>query len=246
MEKQEIQNKLPEISVSKGPNIKFIEKTHKYFLDDNGQELISATTFIKQFFAPFDKYRIASELSEKNNQPVDFYLKEWERAGPLGTLVHKYGENKILGSTLPVAPDFEHKMLFKAVDNVFKEQNPKFVFTERIVGSSEIGIAGTIDLGINIKNKLFLGDWKTNKKIDLTGFQGKKAKAPIDYLDDCNYMKYTLQLSLYRFIIEEYYNEPIYGLKLIHLLRDGTYVVYDPEYLRNEIKAMLRYDGRLK
>ena len=58
-------------------------------------------------------------------------------------------------------------------------------------------------------------------------------------LDDCNYMHYTLQLSLYRYILEENYKIKINNQALIHLTPTEA-VVYECDYLKQNIVDMLK------
>jgi len=112
-------------------------------------------------------------------------------------------------------------------------------------------------------------DYKTNKKIDLEAFTNwegitKKMYPPIEHIDDCNFMHYALQLSIYMYII----------LKHNHNLRPGKLMIqhitfeiedtdqfgfpiastdltgdpvvkevvpYDLPYLKSEVVAMLQY-----
>ena len=74
------------------------------------------------------------------------------------------------------------------------------------MGSLEYDIAGSIDnLFLNRENgNLVMIDYKTNKKIDTESFNHVKMLYPLDSLDDCNYSHYSLQLNIYKILIEKY------------------------------------------
>ena len=57
-------------------------------------------------------------------------------------------------------------------------------------------------------------------------------------LDDCNYMHYTLQLSLYRYILEFHYNLNIKNHAIVHLTPDGV-SVHECDYLKSHIVDIL-------
>ena len=50
-------------------------------------------------------------------------------------------------------------------------------------------------------------DWKTSKRINSKAYKNKKGNHPVTAnIDDCNFNHYALQLSLYRYILETYYD----------------------------------------
>ena len=155
---------------------------------------------------------------------------------------------------------------------------------------SEIGaflidylISGTIDIFCYRPTDFVILDWKTNRdglkfeagyyKKDkstipnqLTNEWVKKRQSmlpPLNHLDDCNGMHYTMQLSLYAIMAEIILDIPCTGLGLCHIgspwilnkygqpLRDNEGYHVDPngeetvkwfkiQYLKNEAKALLK------
>lgn len=155
---------------------------------------------------------------------------------------------------------------------------------------SEIGaflidylISGTIDIFCYRPTDFVILDWKTNRdglkfeagyyKKDkstipnqLTNEWIKKKQSmlpPLNHLDDCNGMHYTMQLSLYAIMAEIILDIPCVGLGLCHIgspwvlnkygqpLRDSEGYHVDPngeetvkwfkiQYLKNEAKALLK------
>lgn len=77
---------------------------------------------------------------------------------------------------------------------------------EFIVYDQPNGICGTIDmLAYNqIKNCYSIIDWKTSRKFDVSNFKGETLKAPFDHVEACNTSEYSLQLSLYKWILEKH------------------------------------------
>lgn len=69
-------------------------------------------------------------------------------------------------------------------------------------------------------------DWKTGKKLlDQWGkAYGKKAFHPIEHVDDCQKSKYTLQLNLYKHILERYYGLRVSSMIIASF--DASYVPY--------------------
>ena len=72
---------------------------------------------------------------------------------------------------------------------------------EKIVFSPFYKIAGCIDLIAVKGNDVFLGDWKTNEVIKKENPYQSCAVYSLQHLADCDYVKYSLQLSMYERIL---------------------------------------------
>ena len=247
-------NKKPETKIETViDKIRFEDKYHKYFIDSKSEstELISVTKFISSFFPKFNRDKEAKRYGSKIGKSTEDVITMWEQSSTTGTLIHEYAEYlsgkrntppKITSKDPKIS--FREINLYKTIDKFFKDYNPHTWFTERIIGSKKYKIAGTIDWGGNISINngpgLVLLDWKTNNKIHLVNsWNNKKAKLPINCLDDCNYTKYAMQLSLYRFILEDEYNEFIDQTYIVHITPDGYYI-YPVPYLKKLILEILK------
>ena len=179
-----------------------------------------------------------------------------------------------------------------ATNNKYPEIYRVFDFyTERgYVIYSEIGaflidylISGTIDIFCYRPTDFVILDWKTNRdglKFEAGYYKKDKSTIPnqltnewikkkqnmlppLNHLDDCNGMHYTMQLSLYAIMAEIILDIPCVGLGLCHIgspwvlnkygqpLRDTEGYHIDPngeetvkwfkiQYLKNEAKALLK------
>lgn len=113
-------------------------------------------------------------------------------------------------------------------------------------------LAGQTDLLIKNGNDIYIGDYKTNKKIDTKSFFDKKLKRsqkmkyPLNQLDDCNFMHYTLQLSTYAWMVKQINpNFNIKDLILIHYDHNGKQTVYHCDYMEDKVLAMLKWYKKL-
>ena len=179
-----------------------------------------------------------------------------------------------------------------ATNNKYPEIYRVFDFyTERgYIIYSEIGaflidylISGTIDIFCYRPTDFVILDWKTNRdglKFEAGYYKKDKSTIPnqltnewikkkqnmlppLNHLDDCNGMHYTMQLSLYAIMAEIILDIPCVGLGLCHIgspwvlnkygqpLRDNEGYHVDPngeetvkwfkiQYLKNEAKALLK------
>jgi ATP-dependent exoDNAse (exonuclease V) beta subunit len=102
-------------------------------------------------------------------------------------------------------------------------------------------LAGCFDLLYLYKDKYYLYDWKTCKKISMTSEE--KMQEPFDSLYDCNYTKYCIQLCIYRYILETKYGLSNIICKIIMI--SDTVVEYDvDENIYELIKTI--FNNKLK
>jgi hypothetical protein len=196
----------------------------------------SVTGLIESFFPEFDSdywsnkkaiERIKIEggkLSDENISKVQKdILMEWEEnrkdAADKGTILHEKIENfyNNIEDNLD-APEFTYF-------NNFIQKYPKLkpYKTEWRIFDSSLSLAGSIDMVYEKDNgDLFLFDWKRSTKI-ING-AGYLIESDYDYgfdelshIADNSYNRYSLQLNLYKYIIESNYGKKISSMNLLIL-----------------------------
>jgi hypothetical protein len=207
--------------------IKFLDKGHKYWIDDDDTDLISCTTFIKKFLNEFDIDAVIDNImkNEKyNNDPEYKYyrMKEddikklWndnsKKAMNNGTNLHLDIENFYNGIDIK-----NESIEYKQFLNFYEDHKKMKIYrTEWLIFSDILKITGAIDaVFIDDNKELILCDWKRSKEINYKNFNNHKALYPFDHLQDCNYSQYSLQLNLYRIIIETYYGFKVKEMFLV-------------------------------
>ena len=106
--------------------------------------------------------------------------------------------------------------------------------TYRIVGSVD-----AIFLNLHT-NKYLIIDWKRSKKV--TGKNGDKGFWPLDHLRSNNLTKYSLQLSLYTYILECNYNLDMESSALVVCHpNQSAYNMIRTTYMRDDVETMLNY-----
>ena len=226
-------------------DISLDQKNHKYLLNNNPDfKFSSVTEFIHLFFEKFDQERVAKKLINTNpkyrGKTVSEVLLDWGKGAKRGTIVHNELEMFIKEKAIP-----KHQMSITGARWLKEKQKNEYntFYSEVIVYTKELGIAGTIDLLVynSEQNMYHLVDWKTNKRIDKNSFKNKKGILPSSqHLDDCNFTHYSLQLSFYRYILERYYGLEIGSQTLFHLKEDDSYEIYNVEYRSEDLINMLR------
>jgi len=214
--------------------LQFNPESHSYKVGN--KSLSSVSSLIKKYVEPFDADKIAGFVAIKRTKEEgilytkEMILQEWEdkknAACDRGTSVHAFGENYTTGQ---IATNGHEASIVSFWDNIPDYIEP-FLF-ELQMYSEAFGLAGTTDIVLyNTKTgKFIIADYKTN--IDLfKNYKGKKMLPPFDFLIDCPYNKYQLQLSLYQILFEQCGFE-VESRKIIWLKPNGTYEVFKTEDL---------------
>ena len=205
-------------------DVTFYDEPHKYYID--GKELISVTTLIHRYQEEFDEeYWSGYKGNQFNISPIEI-LRAWKFINKKGTIrgsaIHDYAENLFQNKKFeypqqlilnefgfdPVKNSYD--ICKKYVDDFYNTVQGKLIpiRTEMVVCDRESLIGGMLDILFwNIKAQEFqIWDWKTNK--DFT--YEMKSRHLIDelcMLEDCDLELYSLQLEMYKQIIEK--NVPI-------------------------------------
>lgn len=200
------------------------EPEHVYLSHSRPDVLFkSATTFIKRFFSPFEAKEIARNLIKKGTGKYGSFnnteeiLEHWNELGERGTFVHNEIDSYVTDGT-PLTHDLAHKARLW-LELVLKSSRYK-LFSEQRVGVPQFKLAGTIDLLVydSLLDEWLIVDWKTNATIYESSFNGAKGThwATVGHMD-CNYVHYSLQLSLYRWILENFYGFKVNSMYIVHL-----------------------------
>jgi ATP-dependent exoDNAse (exonuclease V) beta subunit len=197
----------------KDPNFRFNEDSHTYTYLENGkpvQTFTSVTGFISFFKQKFDQDFWSKKKAKQLGVSQDSILTEWkensERAMGLGTQVHKWIEDFYNGDNpaLPTDPNVLERV--NAFQQLHSEKLYKFtpVAQEFRLFSRKWGLAGTTDAIFELNGKYYIGDWKTNGNFTTDNDKCyQKLKYPFDHLWENALNSYSIQLSLYRLILEE-------------------------------------------
>lgn len=194
---------------------------------------------------------------QKKQELIESYELNRKTACERGTCLHKIKEElfykddyhsveKLLGKN--------QKFHCKKDDfNLDKEQAvyPEFLIYYHHI-AEYLNIAGQVDLLIKDGNDIYIYDYKTNIKgindkafFDRSTKQTKKMFHPINNIEDTTLMHYTLQLSLYAYMLQELHPEfNICVLKLIHIDEFLNEKEIELEYKKDEIERLIKFQAK--
>jgi hypothetical protein len=236
-------------------HISFDEPTHKYYVNGSCQGNISCTGFVHEFFGHFDPKAIIAKMRRGPNWATSKYygktdkqiMDEWsangKTASEAGTAMHLAIEQFLHGSPEQIKPPVLESVEWKYFMKFWKDCGDDLepyrseweVFTDSVQPSNErkIKLCGSIDMVFRRKsdNKYVIYDWKRSKEIKSDNPFGC-GLAPLEHLPDTNYWHYTMQLNVYKWILETYYGLEIADLYLVIIHPDN------PSYRRMRLNIM--------
>lgn len=178
-----------------------------------------------------------------------------DRAAREGTRIHNLIEDAINAGHIPNDVAVQDPIVIEAIKLVAGVQarysKSKPYAEVRVAGVDwagskeiKIPISGTVDLIIANGDNVSLVDWKTNDSLYKKPYGKGVAQSTLD-LDNSKVVKYTLQLSLYAYILEAYYKKKIDSLAIGWL--DGASCHYVPiPYEKDKIIEILKEDRLLQ
>lgn len=234
-------------------HILFDEGPHVYTIDGDSS-FMSCTTWIHSHFSHFDAEKVLDNIfrGKKMMDPNYKYFgmkreeikASWSgnEASLLGTAMHYDIECYYNGWDVKnESIEFQY---FKKFVGDYKHLKP--YRTEWTVFYKEYKLAGSIDMVFEDEDgDLWIYDWKRTKEITSESFGNKMALTPcIQHLPDANFYHYSLQLNLYRTILEDKYGKTIKGMCLVKLHPNNyfnTYERIEVPFMREEMASLFEH-----
>lgn len=225
------------------------EATHVY-TDNHGQTYTSVSHFLGQFSKKFDREGISKLSAKKQGVSQEEILAQWDKKRDdsidHGNRIHNCLE--MYQKTTQVRPEDED--LLPTAQSICKEYSGYYrIFPEEIIFSEEHLLAGKTDNRFQLtshKNSIIdFGDYKTNLSngIQYTNKYGQYMTGPLSHLQDCNFVKYALQLSTYAYLYQLKTDCKIGTLHIMFIPPENHLAwrkIYVP-YMKLEVLAMIEW-----
>jgi ATP-dependent exoDNAse (exonuclease V) beta subunit len=226
---------------------KFYEKSHTYKIKN--KKLTSVTTLIHNHFKPFKEREVARKLSKmfwakRDKKGVRWFLNDWKKSREEGTLCHEemeiYSKNPTMGRVLLPVFNPRSQEVAKWYDEYMQDKEEYHPEPELLVYDEDYGVAGQVDLPLIKDNKIIIADYKFTKRITKSAFDKEDVGTSeiTKHFPNANYYTYTLQLSMYAYLLEKQGFE-IEGLVLVHCGPDKKVKTYDLVYEKEVVKSIL-------
>ena len=265
-------------------SVLFKEEGHIYESIEGSEKIdwVSVTSLISLFHDKFDdvKQSLKSSVNKKSKWygiPPEEIRKAWkdesDRAIEAGNYYHHQREADTLGletlnkngNDIPII-----KTIIR--DGVKYAPNQKLsdgIYPEHLCYLKSVGVCGQADRVEVYDNLLDVVDYKSNKEMVKKSWRDWKGDSKrmlycLKHLDDCNFIHYSLQLSIIAYIIKKHNpklkindltiqhvifekaGENRYGYPILRKDNDGGYIVeridyHKVDYMEKEVKAMINY-----
>ena len=200
--------------------IDFVEETHTYYVDGCGDGYISTTTLVHSLFKKFNADEVITKMMKSKNWPNSKYngmtreeiKHSWSQNGneaaSMGTKMHANIESYFNNGVHETeSTEFE---LFSQFIRDHGDLEP--YRTEWVVFDEDCKVSGSIDMVFRDpqqEGKFIICDWKRSKKIvEFNPWQNGTSEFT-RHLEDTNFVHYSLQLSIYKRILEKKYGMEI-------------------------------------
>lgn len=227
------------------PKFVFDEKEHIYRYD--GKIIYGTTSFLERFVKPFDADYWSKKKADEEGITQEEMLARWDakrdRSCDLGHSVHSYIEHFYEKGLTDLTDDNEANERIVKFHAIYESKLKPLqnIGSEIRIFSKKWGIAGTLDQLYLYEGAVIVGDWKTNQKIKTDkDFCFGKLLPPFQGYKENELNKYSLQISLYRLILEEAGIHTDYGF-ICHIPGDGDAKIYKLKDFRAELRAYFNH-----
>jgi hypothetical protein len=238
----------------------FNEEEHRYFWRDAPEKVLtSVSKVIGQYHEEFDKKAKSESSAKKKGTTPEILLEEWaeknRKSVERGKAYHLFREEEAYKDKKKKTYKHGESNGLKEAFDITKLQQG--VYPELMLYLPEFDLTGTADYVEIFDDKTFiLEDYKTNEKLEFSGYmvfdtesktrKEKKMFTPVNHLPDCKGFHYTLQLSIYAYMLEQAgYKLRPNGLTILHVLfseeKAFEVVKYPVNYLKKEVIALLNH-----
>jgi ATP-dependent exoDNAse (exonuclease V) beta subunit len=245
-----------------------LEDPHVYFINGSCADVISCTTLVHAFFPEFDSKSIAQRTvgsktfksfsqKKKDHKYYGCETKEdviavWNKARDAGTELHNrierfFNQSSDLTIATGLDPDPCWNQFMKLVRNPILWRFQPYR-TEWAIYDPETRVAGKIDfVARDAQGRYYILDWKRTGKIQDKGyaFGGNPRECGFGVcsdFDSTNFWQYSLQLNIYQYILERYYDISIHRKILVQmhpeLKSDRAQLILVPDLQRTVIRMM--------
>lgn len=186
------------------------------------------------------KYR--KEVIQKKKEIVAEWEANKETALSKGTEYHKMKE-KHVKEKIVYSPEMTEIKVVSGVDLLAAQDfSGDGLYPELMIYNDKWQIAGQVDWVMRVGKTVHIKDYKTSKEISKTPFQDQMLLAPISHLPNANFYTYSLQLSLYARMLEEF-GYVVGNLAIEHVNKETfeTIEMYPVEYLKKEADSVIKH-----
>lgn len=238
----------------------FEEDTHTYYC--NGKKVgIGVTSLIGLYANKFDEQSVAEMLAQKQNKEVTQIIEEWHYKRDFscekGTTIHEYTQSLFSGNEWHLRPFDNSKEYLETVEkikhhslNYYNDYKDRYIHIkdELLIGVEWANLCSAIDhlFYDKVDKGVVIVDYKTNSYMD--GYYDNPDKKvykkymmiPFQDTLDNSYEHHKIQLSIYKYILQELLGIPVLRTEIVYLTENkDNYEVIQIPYEKEKTELML-------
>lgn len=238
----------------------FEEDTHTYYC--NGVKVgIGVTSLIGLYANKFDEQSVAEMVAQKQNKEVTQIIEEWHYKRDFscekGTTIHEYTQSLFSGEEWHLRPFDNSKEYLEVVENIKHHSNNYYndykdryihIKDELLIGVEWADVSSAIDhlFYDKVDEGVVIVDYKTNSYME--GYYDNPDKKvykkymmmPFQDTLDNSYEHYKIQLSIYKYILQELLGIPVLRTEIVYLTENkDNYEVIQIPYEKEKAELML-------
>lgn len=215
-------------------DISFDKDTHTYTYKGE-KEFTGVTSLISRYTKPFDRKKVSKAYGRKHGMSQADVLNLWKRDNEYGNIVHDAIEDYIINGVIDENVEHELEYFQQAMD----EHELKPIGAEVVLYDEDIETASMADIVCEKNKKIVIVDTKTMKNgLKFSSYGNRKMIIPLNHLNDSNYWKYCLQISLYKHWLEKKYEFPVSNSNYIFHVRPEGYEMVKTFPLMKEVELI--------
>lgn len=231
--------------------ISFVDSSHTYYIDGSSDGYISSTTLVHSLFPEFNADSIIEKMMKSKRWTSSPYFGKtpdqikagWDSnrdiAASMGTAMHENIE--MYYNKQPHETESKEFRMFSNYVSDFFDLEP--YRTEWEIFDEDALVAGSVDMIYEDPSNpgcIIIADWKRSKEIKTSNRWQRGTDVLTRGLQDCNFVHYSLQLALYKNILENKYGQRVTGtfLVVLHPNQDN-YIKLDTLDMDDIVKKLL-------
>ena len=238
----------------------FEEDTHTYYC--NGKKVgIGVTSLIELYANKFDEQSAAEMVAQKQNKEITQIIEEWHYKRDFscvkGTTIHEYTQSLFSGNEWHLRPFDNSKEYLELVEKIkhhslsyYNDYKDRYIHIkdELLIGVEWADVSSAIDhlFYDKIDKGVVIVDYKTNSYME--GYYDNPDKKvykkymmiPFQDTLDNSYEHHKIQLSIYKYILQELLGIPILRTEIVYLTENkDNYEVIQIPYEKEKAELML-------
>lgn len=177
-------------------------------------------------------------------QRKKYYIVTWKQKGEeardKGTAFHAAAEAALLGTTF-ITESKKEASVISGGDLIEKQEfKTNTLYPELLIYNHRFRLAGQADWVLKEGDTIHIKDYKTSKEIVTSAFRNETLLHPIGHVPNANYHTYSLQLSIYAWMLENK-GFKVGKLSIEHIINEEERKLYPVKYMRDEVVALLKH-----